>query len=212
MHNSKGANRIMMDKSIPYIGVLMTCQNPVGYPRCPLPKGYEFRTYAPGMEQDWAVLQAAVEHAGSVDEALALFQREFGSDADALKQRAVFVYAADGRPVASAVLWSGEHFGRKLARVHWVAVAPEEQGKGLCKALMTRLMDLYHELHLEGGVYLTSQTWSYKALNIYRQFGFKPYLGPRPAGWKPSTDDFEQETREAWDLIEAKLKAYRETL
>ena len=62
------------------------------------------------------------------------------------------------------------------------------------------------------GIYLTSQTWSYKALNIYRQFGFKPYIGPQPSGWKPSTDDFEQETREAWDLIEKKHKAYRQQL
>ena len=30
----------MMDKTVPYIGVLMTCQDPTGYPRCPLPKGY----------------------------------------------------------------------------------------------------------------------------------------------------------------------------
>ena len=202
----------MMDKTIPHIGVLMTCQTPDGYPRCPLPKGYELRSYEPGMEQDWALLQTSVEHMDSVEEALARFHAEYDSDMETLKNRSAFVYGPDGKLAASAILWYGSHFGRKLARIHWVAVAPEEQGKGLCKALMTVLMDMYHKFNLAGGLYLTSQTWSYKALNIYRQFGFKPYTGPQPSGWKAETDDFEQETREAWDLIEKKLKAYRQQL
>ena len=202
----------MMDKTVPYIGVLMTCQNVTGYPRCPLPAGYELRMYEPGMEKDWAVLQASVEHMDTPEEALARFSEELAPDQDTLRNRAFFVYSPSGKLAASAILWYGNHFGRTLARVHWVAVAPEEQGKGLCKALMTILMDLYHRCSLTGGIYLTSQTWSYKALNIYRQFGFKPYIGPQPSGWKPSTDDFEQETREAWDLIEKKHKAYRQQL
>lgn len=202
----------MMDKTIPYIGILMTCQDPNGYPKCPLPNGYELRMYEPGMEQGWAVLQASVEHMDTAEAALEHFGKELAPDQETLKNRAAFIYNSNGKLAASAILWYGNHFGRKLARIHWVAVAPEEQGKGLCKALMTVLMDLYHQNNLSGGLYLTSQTWSYKALNIYRQFGFKPYLGPQPAGWKPSTDDFEQETREAWDLIEQKLKAYRQQL
>ena len=202
----------MMDKSVPYIGVLMTCQTPAGYPRCPLPAGYSLRMYEPGMENDWAALQVSVEHMDSAEKALEHFRSEFGADPETLKNRAAFVFAPDGKLAASAILWYGNHFGRTLARVHWGAVAPEEQGKGLCKALMTGLMDLYHKFGLAGGLYLTSQTWSYKALNIYRQFGFKPYIGPKPAGWTPTTDDYEQETREAWDLIEKKLKAYRQQL
>jgi len=202
----------MMDKSIPHIGVLMTCLNPTGYPHCPLPSGYSLRAYESGMEQDWAILQTSVEHMETVDEALARFHAEYGEDMETLKDRAIFVYGPEGRLAASAVLWYGNHFGRRLPRIHWVAVAPEEQGKGLCKALMTILMDMYHKLGLTGGLYLTSQTWSYKALNIYRQFGFKPYIGPQLSGWKPSTDDYEQETREAWDMIEKKHKAYRQQL
>ena len=202
----------MMDKTIPYIGVIMTCQDPSSYPRCPLPKGYEVRMYEPGMEKDWAALQASVEHMDTAEQALARFNEELAPDQETLKTRAFFIYSSEGKLAASAILWYGNHFGRTLARVHWVAVSPEEQGKGLCKALMTQLMDLYHQNKLAGGLYLTSQTWSYKALNIYRQFGFKPYTGPQLPGWKPTTDDYEQETREAWNLIEQKHKAYRQQL
>lgn len=202
----------MMDKTIPYIGVIMTCQDPTAYPHCPLPRGYEIRPYEPGMEKDWAILQASVEHMDTAEEALARFNEELAPDQETLRNRAFFVYNPEGRLAASALLWHGNHFGRTLARVHWVAVSPDEQGKGLCKALMTLLMDLYHKNSLTGGLYLTSQTWSYKALNIYRQFGFKPYTGPQLPGWKPVTDDYEQETREAWNLIEQKHKAYRQQL
>lgn len=199
----------MMDKTIPYIGVLMTNQDPCGYPRCPLPAGYEVRAYEPGMEKDWAELQCSVEHMDTVEEALTRFNEELLPEVELLKTRGIFVYGPDRRLAASALLWHGNHFGRVCARVHWVAVAPSEQGKGLCKAVMTILMDLYHSCNLTGGLYLSSQTWSYKALNIYRQFGFKPYFGPQPSGWQAVTDDFEQETLEAWELIEQKLRAYR---
>lgn len=202
----------MMDKTIPYIGVLMTNLDPDSYPRCPLPSGYEVRAYESGMEKDWAELMQSVEHMDTVDAALAQFAEEFQPEIDLFKDRSVFVYNSAGKLAASATLWYGNHFGRTCLRVHWVAVAPEEQGKGLCKAVMTILMDMYHACNLTGGLYLASQTWSYKALNIYRQFGFKPYIGPKPTGWKTETDDFEQETREAWDLIEQKLRAYREQL
>ena len=202
----------MMDKTIPYIGVLMTNQIPESYPRCPLPQGYSLRAYEPGMENDWAALQVSVEHMDTPEKALEQFSTEFAGDIETFTRRSVFVYDEAGTLAASAVLWYGNHFGRTIAKVHWVAVAPAHQGRALCKAVMTLLMDMYHAQKLTGGIYLTSQTWSYKALNIYRQFGFKPYIGPKPSGWQIATDDFEQETREAWDLIEQKLKAYRQQL
>ena len=203
----------MLDKTIPYIGVLMTCPHPLTYPRFELPEGYTLRPYEPGMEKDWAALQVSVEQMDTEEQAIAQFNEEFLGDMETFKMRSAFIYGPNGKLAASGVLWYGYHFGpRRSTRLHWIAVAPEEQGKGLCKALMTILFDAYHTCGKTHGIYVTSQTWSYKALNIYRQFGFKPYQGPQPSGWKATTDDFEQETREAWDLIEKKHKAYRQQL
>ena len=81
----------MMDKTIPYIGVIMTCQDPTSYPHCPLPRGYEIRMYEPGMEEDWAALQASVEHMETAEEALAHFNEELAPDQETLKNRAFFV-------------------------------------------------------------------------------------------------------------------------
>lgn len=196
----------MMDKSIPCIGILMTCAHPADYPRCRLPKGYTLRPFEDGMEYDWAELQASVEHFESPQKALDRFHKEFAIDRRTLQDRGVFIYNAEDKLVASVILWYGSHFRRSRARIHFTAVAPEEQGKGLCAAMMTIVMDMYHRYELTGGIYLVSQTWSYRALSIYRQFGFKPYTGPQPNGWHSSIDDFEQESREAWDLIEKKLR------
>ena len=202
----------MVDKSVPFTGVIMTCDHPHTYPRCILPEGYVLRFYEPGMERDWAELQTSVDQLTSVEAALDYFKRDFAPDPDTLRKRGVFIYAPDGKLAASGILWYGSHLGRERPRIRKVAVAPDEQGKGLCKAVMTVLMDLYHKYGLNGGIYLTSQTWSYKAINIYFQFGFKSYIGPKPPRFTAVTDDFEQETCRAWNIIEEHLRVYREQL
>ena len=57
--------------------------------------------------------------------------------------------------------------------VHWVAVNPEYQGLGLGKALISHVIE--HMIKLEGDVdfYLHTQTWSYKAVDIYTLNGFQ---------------------------------------
>ena len=202
----------MIDKTVPFTGVIMTCDRPDFYPNCALPEGYELRPYEPGMERDWAELQTEVDQLPSVEAALAYFERDFAPDLETLRKRGVFLYNREGKLAASGILWYGSHFGRERPRIRKVAVAPSEQGKGLCKAIMTVLMDLYHEQNLSGGIYLTSQTQSYKAINIYFQFGFKSYIGPKPPRFDALTDDFEQETCRAWNLIESHLRVYREQL
>jgi GNAT superfamily N-acetyltransferase len=200
----------MMDKSIPCIGVVMTCPHPVDYPRYRLPEGYTLRPFEDGMEYEWAELQVSVEHFASVEKALARFHRDFAIDRRTLQDRGLFVYDENDRMVASLILWYGTHFGRSRPRIHFTAVAPDHQGNGLCRAMMSLALDMYHRYDLTGGVYVVAQTWSYKALHIYQQFGFKPYTGPQPNGWYSSVNDFEQESRQAWDLIEAKLREYRQ--
>ena len=65
-------------------------------------------------------------------------------------------------------------------------------------------MDLYSKLGQTGGIYLTSQTQSYVAINIYKKFGFCAYMGELHG------EDFDRaEHEEAWKIIDEKISEYK---
>ncbi len=197
----------MLDKSIPNISVLMLKTDTSKYPRYELPEGFSFCGYRPGMEEDWARIIFETELAGTMREARELFEKEFSARRELLPTHCLFVLDREGRAAACGSIWPGPHFDRELQRIHWVAARPGYQGKGLVKALMTKLLDTYRELGYRDDLYLVSQTWSYKALNIYRKFGFTAYKGEKPPNWEDA--DFKKNTERAWDMIDIKLAEYR---
>lgn len=196
-----------MDRSIPYYPVIMVCDAPV-LMDAPLPEGYTSVFYTPGMEEDWCRIHIRAGHFSEKVAAMQRFQQEFAPWPELLARRMIFFLDPMGLPVGTACLWQGEDLGRPMARVHWVAVAPSQQGLGLGKTLVAKLMDIYAEESLTGGVYLTTQTASYRAINIYRRFGFVPYTGPRPEGYRVPAERYEAERRLAWEIIDGKLAEY----
>jgi len=196
----------LLDKTIPHYGVLMVKPNPAEYPDYTLPGGYTLCPYRQGMVEDWAELQLMSEQFDSLEEARSYFAREFLAFPDELSAKCLFVKDSAGSVVATASIWRGEHFGRTLQRIHWVAVHPGHQGKGLAKALLAQTLNLYNKLGYTDFVYLTTQTWSYKAINLYLQFGFEPYLGSRPTRWSGTDEQFDRDKVTAWELIRNKIK------
>ncbi len=199
----------MLDRSLPFIGVIMIKKDVSKYPRYPLAKGYSFTGYRPGYGMEWARVQYELGHIEDHDEAVRYFEKEFMVDEDKLYNRCFFIQDEQGKAVATSSLWEGYTFGEPMQRVHWVAVHPDHQGKGLAKALMTRMLDAYHELGCRGDIYLTTQTWSYVAVNIYLKFGFEPYMGKRPLKWSGTDEDFDKNNPKAWDIIFEKIREYR---
>ena len=191
----------MMDKSIPYAGVLMTKTDLNSYPRFDLPPGFRFCGFRAGLEDDWAQLMLAVEQFDTLQQAHDYFREEFLSRPALLETQCLFALDEAGAVAAAASVWPGSHFGRALLRIHWVACAPAQQGKSLAKALITRLLDTLRALPYQDMLYLTSQTWSYKALRLYAGFGFRPYLGEKPVNWISEGGDFEREAEAAWRLV-----------
>ena len=196
----------MLDKSIPYTGVLMINENPAEYPRFELPAGFLISGYQPGFEFAWADLHMEIEQFETRAEGVQMYRREFFTHPERQKENCLFVIDEEDQVAAVGALWTGDHFGRTLPRIHWIAAHPRHQGKGLVKALLTRLMDL-HTAADGGAIYLVTQTWSYKAIHLYKKFGFEPYLGPKPLRWQ--AEHFEQQNTEAWALIERKLAEYK---
>lgn len=210
-----------LDRSIPHIGVIMVKPDAGHYPRYPLSDGYSFRRYAPGDEQAWARIHVEVGQFKDMEEALNTFHREFlggvddaeSKDTSAVEVNMWYITDPNGEPVATGSIWDGDHFGVTRKRLHWIAVSPRHQGKGLAKALLTQLLDVYREMDRPEPPYLTSQTWSYRALNLYMRFGFEPYLGEKPANWQSANLtsgnfepwDFDEKNREAWAMIREKI-------
>jgi len=187
-----------LDRSVPHIGVLMEKTDTAEYPRHALPKGYTFSQYKPGFGAQWAALQYGVGQTDSLGEAEAIFQKDFAGRED-LAGRMLFVFDENDSLAGTGCLWDGAHFGAARQRLHYIAVAPPHQGGGIAKAIVSRLLDIYNELGYADYIYLTSQTESWRALNMYAGFGFRPYMGAKPVNWR--CEDFAQETAEAWRMI-----------
>ena len=196
----------MLDKSVPYISVIMLKENK-DYPVYYLPPEYRFQMYKEGTEEQWAELEASVDEFSDKKSALEHFKKEYFPRKNELPQRMVFIRKG-ANMLATGTLWDGDHFGRPLPRIHWVSVHPEYQGRGLAKVLMAQLLNIHKELGEKYPIYLTTQTWSYKAINIYLQFGFKPYTEEKPAAWETEGSSFKEDNRKAWGIIYSKIEEY----
>jgi len=198
----------LIDRSIEFYPVMMVKRDMDSFPVCPLADGYSFDFYRneTGIE-DWVRVQYESGQLETRSAIAPLFREEFMERPELLEKRILFVRDSSGAPVASAALWYGSPFGEELLRIHWVATDVRHQGKGLCRAMLSRLMQLYHEIGGKGPVYLLSQTYSYAAISIYQSFGFERYLGPEPCGWH--VENFEETARKAWALIDEKILQYR---
>lgn len=160
---------------IEYIPVTMINENLAEAPYFPLPDGFYSSTYRKGDDIWWAKIEASVNEFKSVDKALEHFHSEFGSHEEELKNRCFFIEDDENLKIGTATAWYNDSFLREsYGRLHWIAICPEYQGRKLGKPLVSLAVERLKELHDKA--YLTSQTTSYKAINIYLDFGFRPFL------------------------------------
>lgn len=209
-----------IDHSLPYTAVVMVRENGENARSYPLPAGYHYAAFTPEDEAQWVQLQAEVTHVESLEQGRELFRQEFlqaGADVPCAEcpgyrdvvERTILVKTEDNRLVGAATLWMGDTFGETWQRVHWVAVHPAHQGKGLAKCMLSRMLQLYEELGCKAPIYLTTQTRTYRAARVYAQMGFAPYMGEKPRNWPFRSDlpkgSFREENEAAWELIRQKL-------
>ncbi|MBS4197096.1 GNAT family N-acetyltransferase [Lederbergia citri] len=176
-------------KSIP---LKMVRNNLLNIPKYSLPDGFQIRLFERGDEQNWARIEASVDEFINEEAALEHFIKEFGSGIDEISKRCLFIENKHGEAIATTTAWYGDLNGNGeiSGRIHWVSVVPEYQGKNLSKPLLSAAMNILAHHHSKA--YLTSQTTSYKAINMYLNYGFEPYI----------TDP---SCYEAWELMETTL-------
>src|SRR5699024_7429652 len=154
--------------------IVMKRDDLLNVPDYPLPEGFAVRPFALGDEGLWADLKVAVDEFPHRDQALARFMSEFVPELDAFSKRSLFLVNEAGQVIGSATAWYGDLLGELMGRLHWVSIRPDYQGRGLSKPLLSEVLKLMAQYHSQ--VYLTSQTTSFEAVNLYLQYGFKPVL------------------------------------
>ena len=87
------------------------------------------------------------------------------------------VYVLDGKDtfIGTISAWFDKGDTENWGRLHWLAIIPSEQGKGLAKPLMTLVLNRLHELgHTK--VRLDTAFSRLPAIKLYLKFGFKPEI------------------------------------
>ncbi|MGI6562487.1 MAG: GNAT family N-acetyltransferase [Clostridia bacterium] len=159
-----------------------------------LPDGYKLQLFQEKDEIRWAQIVCAAGEFPSVDDALKHFENEFSPYTEEMKKRCVFLTSPDNEYIGTTTAWYGDFQGERMGRIHWVAIKPEYQGRGLAKPMLSYALSVLAQYH--DRAYLTTQTVSWKAVNMYLSFGFRPV--------KRSDDDEDFDT--AWALIYEQLK------
>ena len=141
-------------------------------PQYPLPQGYGVRPYRRGDGEAWTAIHRLADGYTEVDDGL--YQREFGSDEAVLAQRQYYLLDRDNQPVGTvSAWWLDEYKGLAWGLLHWLAIVPAAQGRGLAKPMVSLVLNrLQHLGHQR--VKLGTSSGRFAAIRLYREFGFLP--------------------------------------
>lgn len=152
----------------------MSRANLENVPEFAWPAGFTLRWYQPGDEAHWLRIHRAADRFNEISPAL--YERQFGPDKETLVSRQCYLLAPNLNAIGTATAWFDNDFqGCRWGRVHWMAIIPEFQGRGLAKPLMTAICLRLHELGHEHA-YLSTSTARHAAIGLYLRFGFEPLI------------------------------------
>lgn len=158
-------------------------------PQHALPDGYSTRFYRPGDESSWSNIWSKADGYEVYD--VDRFRSEFGNDLPSMERRCLFLIDELGQEIGTATAWSDEDSTGSWARLHWIAISPEFQGRGLARPLLSAVLNLSRDLGFSRAL-LYTETVRIPAIKLYLDFGFVPNLS-YPEG------------QNAWNLIRSCL-------
>lgn len=177
----------MLDKTIPYYHVLMKREKGSPLKEYKLPENFRFTMFKSGDENQWAEIEASVGEFENAADALVYFQTNYLPYINELERRCIFIEDENGEKVATLTIWWSYTGKRRVPWINWVAVKAGYQGLGLGKAIFFEGIKMLIEIEGDVDVYLHTQTWSYKAINIYKKAGFE-ITGEKPVGKYENND------------------------
>ena len=168
--------------------VVMVRPDMANIPRHALPPGFSLRFYRDGDAATWTAIEQAADTLDRITDER--FARVFGADLSAMFRRCYFLVSPDGRDIGTTTAWYDRNYqGKPWGRIHWVAVLPEFQGRGLGKAMLSAAMNRLRVLGHRRAI-LGTQTPRLVAIRMYLDFGFLPDLSAPDAAraWKMVRD------------------------
>ena len=159
------------------ISVTMVRDDLSTIPAFKFPDPFSASWYRSGDENKWVEISRAADKYNKIT--IETFYKEFGRDTELLGARQFFIRDAEKNFVGTCTSWfNGNYKGQPFGRIHWVAIAPEMQGKGLAKPLMSlalnKLIELGHKR-----AYLVTSSARIPAISLYLKFGFLPELASK---------------------------------
>jgi beta-glucuronidase len=139
-------------------------------PEAAFPPGYGMRTMTREDVGLWTDIQRDAEPFIKITDDL--FVREFGDDWEGVKRRCFLILDEKGLGVGTISAWRNVDFqGRDYGRIHWVAIRPAHQRKGLAKAALTAALKQLAQWH--DCAYLVTSTERIGAIRLYLDYGFE---------------------------------------
>ena len=166
--------------------VRMIRKNMENIPQFPIPEGFAIRNYRRNEGYIWTRIQKAAEPYMNIDDGL--FTREFKRDFLAMEDRSFYLTTDTGEEIGTITAWwQDDGWGQ----IHWVAIHPDYQGRGLSKPMMSVAMARLKQSHER--CFLGTSTGRIPAVKLYLDFGFIP-------------DTSRENSREAWTEVASVLE------
>lgn len=159
------------DSRIPFVDLLMERELTEAIPSYELPEGYHFVFYQPGDRDAWIAIEQSAKELKSFEQGVEVWQQYYGNVESQMHDRMLFIVNPEGEKVATATAYPTDEPG--FGQVHWVAVKREEQGKGLARPLIAKVLEVL-AAHGCQRAFLHTQTVTWVAVRLYQQFGFRP--------------------------------------
>jgi GNAT superfamily N-acetyltransferase len=157
-------------------------------PEAVFPAGYGMRPLAREEGALWTEVQRDTERVIPITDHT--FEEQFGADPEAIPQRCSLLVTAESRAVGAISAWYGRDAQGDFGRIHWFAIRPAFQGRGLARPALSFALHQLARWHTRA--WHTTSSSRLPALKLYLDYGFTP--------------DFSQpRALEAWQQVQGRL-------
>lgn len=184
-----------LDKRIPYYHLELERELTDDIPVYPLPDGYRFVPYTPGDEMSWVQIERSAKEFDTDAKGFEIWNTYFRPIEATLPARQIYIETGDSSKVATASTFSyhPEKDAPGVGWVQWVSVRRDQQGKGLARPLISRILQIMRDLGYKVAK-IPTQTTSWVACKLYMDFGFQP------------TEESARESEGGWCILKTLTK------